>query len=777
MTGWGVDLRGVWLAIAICAGVLCAGVPLSSPEAQNRSLFSPSPAPLAGGRIGEILVEGNQRIEDATVRSYMRLRSGDPYDPGLVDQSLKTLFATGLFADVSIRRQGADLVITVVENPIINRLAFEGNRRIDDETLEQEVQLRPRVVYTRSRVQADVQRLLQVYRRNGRFAAQIEPKVIQLEENRVDLVFEVTEGDITGVQKINFIGNRVFKDDRLKTEIATKETRWYRFLSSNDTYDPDRLTLDRELLRKFYLSRGYADFRVSSAVAELARNRKSFFITFALDEGEMYTFGAIDIETSLKDLDPTTLRGSLSVFEGGEYNAEEVEKSIENLTFAVGQQGYAFVDIKPRVKRDREARTIAVTFQINEGPRVYVERINVVGNVRTLDEVVRREFRLVEGDAFNAAKIRRSRTRIRRLGYFDKVDITRERGSAPDKVVLNVEVEERSTGELSFGVGVSSAESVLGDISIRERNLLGRGQDLEASFSLSTQRQQVNLSFTEPYFLDREIAAGFDVFKIERDLQDRSNFDQESVGGTLRAGFSITELLRQGVRYTLKEEEISSVGLDTSEFIRFQEGGVITSSVGYDLTFDTRDERFEPNEGVIIRGGQDIAGLGGDARYVRTSLLWAYYYPFTEGYVGSLTINGGAIYGLGYDITVTDRYFVGGDNFRGFESGGLGPRDLDTDDSVGGNAFYVGTASFRFPLSISEDLPITGRVFSDFGTLSGVDGRGSGLEDSGLIRASVGVGVSWRSPFGPIRVDIAAPVRKESYDKEELFRFSFGTRF
>lgn len=761
----------------MCAVALAVASPLAGVSAQTGSLFSSQNRPLQGGLIGEIDVEGNQRIEDATVRSYMRIRSGDPFDAGLIDQSLKTLFATGLFADVSIRRQGPNLVVTVVENPIINQLAFEGNRRIDDATLEPEVQLRPRVVYTRSRVQADVQRLLQVYRRNGRFAASIEPKVIQLEENRVDLVFEITEGEVTGVQSINFIGNRVFDDSQLKTEIATKESRWYRFLTSNDTYDPDRLTLDRELLRKFYLSRGYADFRVSSAVAELSRNRESFFITFALDEGEMYSFGEIKVETTLQDLDPSTLVGVLTAFQGQNYNAEEIEKSIENLTFAVGQQGYAFVDIKPKVKRDREARTIGVTFQINEGPRVYVERINITGNVRTLDEVVRREFRLVEGDAFNAAKIRRSRTRIRRLGFFDKVEVTRERGSAPDRVVLNVDVQERSTGELSFGVGVSSTESLLGDVSVRERNLLGRGQDLEASFSLSTNRQQINLSFTEPYFLDREVAAGFDIFKIERDLQSRSNFDQESLGGALRAGFSITEHLRQGVRYTLKEEEITSVGDDTSEFISFQQGAVITSSVSYDLTYDTRDVRFEPNEGLIIRGAQDLAGLGGDARYVRTSLLWAYYYPFAEDYVGSLRINGGAIYGLGYDITVTDRFFVGGDDFRGFENGGVGPRDLDTDDSVGGNAFYVGTASFRFPLTITEELPITGRVFSDFGTLSGVDGRGSGLEDTASIRASVGFGLTWRSPFGPIRVDIATPVVKESFDKEELFRFSFGTRF
>lgn len=727
--------------------------------------------------ISEIRVEGNQRIEADTVRSYMGLAPGEAYDPARADQALKALFATGLFADVSVRKQGPVLVVTVVENPIINRLAFEGNRRIGDDVLEQEVQLRPRVVYTRSRVQSDVQRLLQVYRRSGRFAATVEPKVIQLPQNRVDLVFEVNEGPLTGIRRIDFIGNEAFTDDRLKRAVITKETRWYRFLTSDDSYDPDRLTLDRELLRKFYLARGYADFRVVSAVAELTEDRDSFFITFTVDEGEVYQFGEISVTSTLRNLDPESLRIHLKTIEGETYNAEQIEDSIEDLTFALGELGYAFVDIRPRINRNRENRLIDVTYDINEGPRVYVERINITGNVRTLDEVVRREFRLIEGDAFNTAKLRRSRQRIRGLGFFDKVEVTQEQGTAPDRVIVNVDVQERSTGELSFGAGVSSSESVIGDVSIRERNLLGKGQDLRASISVSARRQQIDLSFTEPYFLDRNLAAGIDIFNIERDQQDRSSFDEESTGLRLRTGYPITENLRQSVRYTLRRDDISDIDDDTSEFIRLDEGEETTSAVGYDFAYDVRDDRFEPSNGYIIRFGQEFAGIGGSIRYIQTTGGWAYYQPIYDELVGSISLRGGHIEGLGQDIRVTNRFFLGGESFRGFEAGGVGPRDDATNDSIGGNVFYVATGELRFPIGFAEELGILGRVFTEVGSLTDPDVSGANLLDTKSSRVSAGFGLSWRSPFGPIRVDIAQPIVKEDFDEEELFRFSFGTRF
>ncbi|MFB3117577.1 MAG: outer membrane protein assembly factor BamA, partial [Myxococcota bacterium] len=426
-------------------------------------------------KVEQIRVEGAQRIEAETVRSYMPFRRGDAIDAAALDKALKSLFATGLFADVTLRQEGRAVVVRVVENPIINRLAFEGNARISDEILRDEVQLRERVVYTRSRVQSDVQRIIDLYRRSGRFAARVEPKVIQLGQNRVDLVFEVEEGKLTEIRKVAFIGNKRFSDSELSGIVQTQESAWYRFFLATDTYDPDRLTFDRELLRRHYLANGYADFRVVSAVAELTPNREGFFITFTVEEGERYKFGKIDVATALRDLNPDQLRQHLEVAAGDWYDADAVEKSVGNLADAAGSFGYAFVDVRPRVRRDRDTRSIDITFNIREGPRVFVERINITGNVRTEGEVLRREFQLIEGDAFNTAKLRRSRKRIRNLGFFEKVDINNVPGSAPDKTVINIAVREKSTGEISFGAGFSSTSGVLGDISVRERNLVGKG--------------------------------------------------------------------------------------------------------------------------------------------------------------------------------------------------------------------------------------------------------------------------------------------------------------
>ena len=750
-------------------GVLLETMPITGAPARAQSATAVA--------IARINVQGNQRIEAQTVKSYMSISPGEPYSSRLVDQSLKRLFATGLFADVSIRRLGNILVVSVVENPIINRLAFEGNRRIADDALETEVQLRPRIVYTRSRVQADVQRILQVYRRNGRFAASVEPKVVQLEQNRVDLIFEINEGRVTGVRRIDFIGNRNFSDGKLRSVMATKESRWYRFFSSDDTYDPDRVTLDRELLRKFYLERGFADFRVLSAVADLTHDRSEFFITFTVEEGELYKFGQVDISTTLKDLDPESLRGFLDVVVGETYNAENIERSLGRLNFAVGQLGYAFVDIRPRVKRRRDDRVIDLVFEIIEGPRVHVDRINITGNVRTLDEVIRREIKLVEGDAFNTAKLRRSRRQIQRLGFFDKVDITQKKGGTPDKAIIDVNVQERSTGELSFGVGLSTTENVVGDISIRERNLLGKAQDLRLTLGLSTSRQQLDLSFTEPYFLDRNLAAGFDVFSFKQDQQDRSSFDEQAEGFKLRTRFPITENLIQGVRYTLRNDEIKNFNNRTSQLILLDEGEFVTSSVGYTLTYDTRDDIALPSTGIVIRGGQEFAGLGGDIRYIQSTAKLAYYYPFTYDVVGNVTLAGGNIIGLDQNVRVLNRFFLGGNTFRGFESGGVGPRDAVTKDSIGGNTYAVLTGEMRFPIGLPNEFGVLGRAFTQMGTLLDPDVSGRDLQDSNSLRLSIGVGLSWRSPFGPIRIDMAQAVLKEDFDKDEFFRFSFGTRF
>ena len=760
---------GVCLALCLCTG---GGWQWSVSKAQDQGTVPQL------GTIAGIAVEGNERIEAETVRSYLTISVGDPFDARTINDALKSLFATGLFADVTIRREGDILVVRVVENPIINRVAFEGNDEIDDASLAAEVQLKPRVVYTRPRVQSDVQRILEIYRRSGRFAAAVEPKVIPLAQNRVDLVFEIDEGPVTEITRISFVGNKRFSDSELRSAIATKESAWYRFFSSDDTYDPDRLTFDRELLRKFYLKEGYADFRVLSAVAELTRDGEGFIITFTVDEGPRYKFGEIDVASQLEGVNVETLKPLVTTFPGEPYNADEVEDSIQVLTDAVGNFGYAFVDIEPAVQRDRENLTIDVTYEIAEGPRVYVERIDIIGNVRTLDKVIRREFRLVEGDAFNAAKIRRSRDRIRNLGFFDTVEVRADPGDEPDRSVVTVSVQEKSTGELSFGAGFSSLDGPLADISISERNLLGRGQDLRLGFTISARRQEIDLSFTEPYFLDRNITAGFDVFRRNTDFQDESSFDEENTGFALRAGYAISERLTHSVFYRLSFDKLSDIPSTASRFIQAQEGSSTKSSIGQSLFFDRRDNRIEPTEGYFLGGGQEYAGVGGTVKFLQHTARAGYYYPVLEDLVASVTGRVGHQAGLfGEDIRVNDRFFIGGSSLRGFETSGIGPRDLSTDDALGGSFFYTATIELSTPLRIIEDVDLRGRIFTDIGSLFSVDDSGPEVADVKSPRAAAGIGFSYVSPFGPIRIDFAEAYLKENFDKTELFRFSFGTRF
>ncbi|MBL6935059.1 MAG: outer membrane protein assembly factor BamA [Alphaproteobacteria bacterium] len=725
----------------------------------------------------DIIVVGNQRIEASTILSYMDIEIGDSISQSRLNQALKTLYGTGLFSDVNIVRDGDTLVVQVSENPIINRLVFEGNDDISDETLESEIQLRPRVVYTRSKVQNDTKRILELYRRSGRFAAKVDPKVIKLPENRVNLVFEIREGGVTRVERINFIGNRRFSGSTLQGVILTKEKRWYRFFSSDDTYDPDRLTFDRELLRRYYLKNGYADFRVVSAVAELAPTKDSFIITFTLEEGNRYRVGAVEVTSLISELEDKNLIAEVASEPGDWYDAEDLEETINNLTDYAGQFGYAFVDVRTRVKRDREKHALDINYIVNEGPRVYVEEINIFGNKRTLDKVIRREFKLVEGDAFNTAKLRRSQQLVRSLGIFERVEVTNTPGSGPDRTVINVEVAERATGELSIGAGFSSTDGPLGTSSIRERNLLGRGQDLKLAFSISGKTQEIDLSFTEPYFLDRNLAAGFDIFRITKDLQTESGFDEESIGFILRAGYRVIGDLRQTWNYTLRRDELTDLSATISRFISDRRRDTTTSSVAQTLTYDQRNDRVDPSDGYLLQLTTAYAGLGGNVNFFSTVGTAAVYYPIAPQWVGSIGGRVGKIIGLGEDVSIADRFFVGGDNLRGFENSGIGPRDISTEDALGGNEFFTLQAELAFPIGLPKELGITGNVFSDIGTLTGIDDSGSSLVDKDSIRASVGAGFAWRSPFGPVRLYVAHAVLKEDFDETEVFRFSFGTRF
>ncbi len=731
---------------------------------------------LSGGMIEEIRIEGAQRVDATTVRSYMLVNPGEPFDPVKIDSSLKSLFATGLFADVTLRREGNALIVVVTENPIINQIGFEGNLRIDDEILDAEVALRPRVVFTRTKVQSDLQRILELYRRQGRFAATVDAKVIQLEQNRVDLVFEINEGPTTKIQSINFIGNREFSDGSLRDEIATSETAFWRFLSTTDTFDPDRLTFDRELLRRFYLQEGYADFQILSVVAELTPDRESFIITFTMEEGAQYQFGDIDVTTTLKDLDPESLQEQITTVAGETYDASQVEDTITNLTESASNLGFAFVDVRPRVQRDREQRLINLNFEVREGPKVYVERIDIDGNIRTLDRVIRREFRLVEGDAFNGSLLNRSRQRIERLGFFQSVDIATEPGSEADQLVITVDVQEQATGDLSFAAGFSSESGPLGSITLRERNLLGRGQDLRLGFTLSGVSSQIDLSFTEPYFLDRDLSAGFDLFRTVTE-NNESSFDLERIGGSLRAGYDYREGVRQVWNYTLKREEVTNIDAGASALVKNDEGTDLESSIGQTLRWDTRDARFDPREGHVVRLGATAAGLGGDVRFLRTTLGGAYHQPILEDVTGTVSAEVGNIIGISYDTKVSDRFFRGGSSLRGFNTSGIGPRDSLTGDALGGKHFYSGTLELSFPVGLPPELNFRGRVFTDVGSAWSIDGDDSNVDDTSAPRMSVGTGFSWISPFGPVVIDVAVPILEEDFDKTELINFSFGTRF
>lgn len=729
-------------------------------------------------QIREIKVEGTERIETSTVLSYVDVQRGDPFDPEKLDGALKNLFATGLFADVSLYQEGGSLIIQVVENPIVNEINFEGNDKIKDENLLAEIQIRPRTVFTRTKVQDDVARLQELYRLSGRFSTSIEPKIIKLDQNRVNLVFEISEGPVTYISRISFVGNTKFDDERLQRVIRSKEERWWRFLSGDDKYDPDRMAFDRELLRKFYLDEGYADFRVENAVAELSPDKKNFFVTFTVEEGDRYKVGNIHIQSSMPDVDTTPLKSSLTMAPGDWYRASEIEKTIVKMTEELGNRQYAFVDVKPDVNRSRNSRTIDITFNIDEGQKTFVENINVSGNMRTLDEVIRREMSLVEGDPFNTSKLKKSEQAIKDLGFFETVKIKTQPGSTNDKTNIDIEVQEKSTGELSLGGGYSTSDGALADFRIRERNFLGKGQQLELATTISGRRNEFDLSFTEPYFLKRDLSAGFDLFHITRDYQDESSYDSKRTGGALRLGYPLSENLRQSLGYRFENNEITDVDPTASLYIRQQQGKRSTSALSQRLTYDTRDSKLEPTEGFLGRLDNEIAGLGGDARYFKTRVGGTYYHPIIDKWILSVLGEAGYVFGFGdEDVRINERFYIGGSTLRGFEDSGIGPRDTGTRDALGGNRFWRGSVEMEFPSGLPEDLGVRAHAFSDFGSLGDIDQTGAGIFDEESIRLSIGGGVTWKSPMGPVRVDLAAPIIDEEFDEPENFRFSFGTRF
>ncbi len=741
------------------------------------TIFFTSSQALASKGIESFLIEGNQRIEESAIISYSGIRKGDPFDQNLLNKSLKSLYATGLFADVALFQKGESLVIKVAEKPIINEIRFEGNDALATDILMTEIQLRPRQVLTRTKIQIDVNRLKEVYRMSGHFAVIIDPKIIQLEQNRVNLVFEVTEGEETFISSIRFIGNKHYSTSSLEDVIMSEEQRWYKFWASNDKYDPDRINYDEELLRRFYLENGYVDFKVEAAVAELSPDQRDFFITFSLNEGERYKVGGVNIKTNITDLDIKDLEDTVTLESGEWYSSKEIEKTINAMTNRLGNMQFAFVDIRPGVNRNSDSRVVDVDFIVNEGKKTFIENINVSGNTRTLDEVVRREFTLIEGDPYNRDKITKTEQNIKNLNFFNNVKVKPVAGSGSNKTNIDVEIEEKSTGSMSIGFGYSTTEGPLSDLKISERNFLGKGQRLAFSTTLATERTEFDFSFAEPYFLNRKLLAGIDVFHITQDLQEESSYDNKLQGGALHLGYPLAENWRQNLSYRYENGTVENVQSTASSQVKAEEGTTVTSYLSLLTTYDSRDSYIDTTDGLITMIDTRFAGVGGDEQYYRLKLTSKYYYPIIDKWVFSLLGEAGFIQGWGGEgISIGDRFALGGDNLRGFKDQGVGTRDSVTDDALGGNNFWRGSVELGFPSGLPDELGIRAHVFSDFGSLWGVDGDNTNVYDASSVRASAGVGIAWKSPFGMIKMNLAEAFVDEDFDQKQKFRISFDTR-
>jgi outer membrane protein insertion porin family len=767
-------------------------------NAQSDAAAAPAaPAPDAPRLIQHIVVRGTQRVEAGTVLTYVGVREGDTYTPAEVDQALKALMTTGLFSDAKTNFDGATgtLTIRVTENPIVNQVVFEGNSKVSDKDLTKEVQIKPRAVFTRAKIQADVQRIIELYRRNGKFAARVDPQIIQRPQNRVDLIFSITDGPTTGVSKINFTGNKIFSSDTLKGQIATEESRWWKFLASNDNYDPDRLQFDRESLRRYYINRGYADFKVLSAVAQLTPDRKSFYINFTVDEGVRYRFGKIFVESKIRELPPEQLRPLIDAQSGDIYSQEEVQKAIDALTNSAGTKGYAFAQVHPRLNRNPKTRTIDLGFEVEQGPRVYIEKINIAGNTRTLDHIIRRQFRLQEGDAFNRVLIDRSRTRIRGLGFFKEVDVKNVPGSQPDRTNLTVNVTEQSTASLSVGLGYSTTTSLLGEVSYSDSNWFGRAQSLRVSLQASYITKQALFSFTEPNFLGRtDFAAGFDIYQTQTNF-DQATYQSDTTAAVLRIGFPISEYSSVALNYTYQIQDVrpyAGAPLD----VQLAAGSLNGSSIGFTYAYNDLDDIRKPTTGSAFSFSQTFSGFGGNLKYIQTGANAATYSPFFDGaIVSSLTARLGYI--TGYDgslVPFNNRFFDGGDTFRGFALAGIGPRDIvapSNTGALGGTVRAIGSAQLRFPSLIPESYGVGFSLFTDFGTMGRLDnfsggrvctgaqysGIGTCVKDNLAFRGSAGISVSWKSPFGPVQIDLGLPYAKTSYDRAQIIHFSTATGY
>jgi outer membrane protein insertion porin family len=805
-------------------------------------------SPAVAQTVSSIEVEGNRRVEVETIRSYFKPGPGGRLDQGSIDDGLKALIETALFQDVKINQAGGRLVVTVVENPVIGRIAFEGNKKVKDEQLSAEIQSKPRGTLSRPMVQSDAQRIAEIYRRSGRYDVRVNPEIIVQPNNRVDLVFTITEGSKTGVKSVEFIGNNAYSSYRLKDIIKTHESNLLSFLGGADVYDPDRVEADRDLIRRFYLKSGFADVQVVAALTEYDPEKKGFLVTFKIEEGQQYRIASVDFQSSIASLDPNVLRSFSRVNVGSLYNAEALEKSVEEMQIEASRRGYAFAIVRPRGDRNFEAHTVSIVLAVDEGPRTYIERINVRGNTRTRDYVIRREFDISEGDAYNRALVDRAERRLKNLDFFKSVKLVTEPGSSSDRVILIVDLEEKSTGDFSVSGGYSTTDGALAEVSISERNFMGRGLFAKASVTYGQYARGASLSFVEPYLLDYRVALGLDIFYREQLANDYISYGTSTLGFSPRLGFALREDLSLQLRYSLYQQSITlptalnncnnlagSAFFPTPTYINTVLGGVDptgnaqaglapgcladgesslpvrqelangtawTSSIGYSLNYNTLDNNKNPTDGLLIDFKQDFAGVGGDVSYLKSTIDGKYYAPLVADIVGLIHVQSGMLNSIGdSQLRMLDHFQMGPNLVRGFAPNGIGPRDLTfypytgTGDALGGTKYWGASAELQMPFwFLPKEVGLRGAVYADAGSLWDYQGPTSwaatgevnsptcptcGLQydDSTIIRSSVGVGLIWQSPFGPLRFDYAVPLSKGKYDIVQQFKFGGGTSF
>ncbi|GLH75907.1 outer membrane protein assembly factor BamA [Bradyrhizobium sp. SSBR45G] len=856
---FGLRVRG-----GLAAAFIMFAVPVALPLA---SVITSSPA--AAQTVNSIEVVGNRRVELETIRSYFKPGPGGTLDAGRIDDGLKALFETGLFADVKIARQGGRLIVTVVENPVIGRVAFEGNKKVKDEQLQAEVQSKPRGTLSKPMVQSDAQRIAEIYRRSGRYDVRVTPEFIEQPNNRVDLIFTVEEGAKTGVKSIEFVGNVAFSSYRLKDVIKTRESNLLSFLGSGDVYDPDRVEADRDLIRRFYLKNGYADVQVVAALSEYDPERKGFMVTFKIEEGQQYRVGSVDFQSTIATLDANTLRGYSRVGVGSLYNVENIEKSVEEMQIEASRRGYAFAVVRPRGDRNFDAHTVSVVFAIDEGPRTYIERINIRGNTRTRDYVIRREFDISEGDAYNRALVDRAERRLKNLDFFKDVKISTEPGSSSDRVILVVNLEEKSTGDFSISGGYSTTDGALAEVSVSERNFLGRGLFAKASVTYGQFARGYSLSFVEPYLLDYRVALGLDLYQRQQLANNFISYGTKTLGFSPRLGFQLREDLSLQLRYSIYRQEITlpttlsdcnnvtAGSMIGNRFVPFSptpafintpvaqgglggvdptgnnglgcfangeaslpvrqelaKGATLTSALGYTLNYNTLDNNKNPTDGLLIDFKQDFAGVGGDVSYLKTAFDAKYFTPLVSDIVSIVHLQGGILNKIGNNqLRMLDHFQMGPNLVRGFAPNGIGPRDINpfgTQDALGGTKYWGASLELQMPFwFLPKEVGLKGAVYADAGGLSGYQGPtewaltgernlpgcvkptratatapanagtclGLQFDDSSKVRSSVGVGLVWASPFGPLRFDYAIPLTKGQFDRTQEFRFGGGTSF